>query len=82
MDANDLNPHDERRGPEPKPMIADCPVCEGQMELVYARNNQQVTVCKDCHAGLTIPATAWDVVRLKRGENGGHDLPRAARNLK
>ena len=36
------------------------------MEVVYQRNNQQVTVCKDCHSGLTIPASAWDVVRIKR----------------
>ena len=36
------------------------------MEVVYARNNQQVTVCTDCHSGLTIPSTAWDVVGIKR----------------
>lgn len=37
------------------------------MELVYDRYNQQVCVCLDCHSGITIPATAWDVQRLKRG---------------
>jgi hypothetical protein len=24
------------------------------MEVVYARNNQQVSVCTDCHSGITI----------------------------
>jgi uncharacterized protein YbbK (DUF523 family) len=36
------------------------------MELVYDRHNQQVYVCTECHVGLTIPATAWDVARRKR----------------
>jgi hypothetical protein len=40
-------------------------MCGGGMEVVYQRNNQQVTVCKDCHSGLTVPASAWDVVRIK-----------------
>ena len=34
--------------------------------MVYARHNQQVCVCKDCHSGLTVPGTAWDIVRIKR----------------
>jgi uncharacterized protein YbbK (DUF523 family) len=41
-------------------------MCSGRMEVVYQRNNQQVTVCEDCHSGLTVPASAWDVVRIKR----------------
>jgi hypothetical protein len=49
-----------------KPALSACPVCDGQMEVVYARNNQQVSVCKDCHLGLTVPGTAWDIVRVKR----------------
>ena len=36
------------------------------MEVVYARNKQQVSVCTDCHSGITIPAAAWDIVRIKR----------------
>lgn len=40
------------------------------MEVVYNRNNQQVVVCTDCHAGLTVPGTAWDIVRIKREANG------------
>lgn len=43
-----------------------CPICEGTMEVVYDRFNQRVVVCLDCHSGLTIPATALDIVRLKR----------------
>ena len=57
---------DDRREAEPKPAIAKCPVCDGSMEVVYSRNNQQVTVCVDCHAGLTIPSSAWEIVRIKR----------------
>ena len=38
----------------------------GKMEVVYQRNNQQVTVCQDCHSGLTVPATAWEIARIKR----------------
>jgi hypothetical protein len=59
-------PNDDRRDSSPRPALAACPVCDGQMEVVYARNNQQVSVCKDCHSGLTIPSTAWDIVRVKR----------------
>ena len=57
---------EERRATDPRPAIATCPICDGQMEVVYARHNQQVCVCKDCHSGLTVPATAWDIVRIKR----------------
>jgi ssDNA-binding Zn-finger/Zn-ribbon topoisomerase 1 len=56
----------ERRKRDVRPVIATCPVCTGRMEVVYSRNNQQVSVCRDCHSGLTIPAGAWDIVRLKR----------------
>lgn len=36
------------------------------MELVYDRFNQQVFVCVECHSGLTIPVTAWEIRRIKR----------------
>lgn len=36
------------------------------MESVYERNHQKVCVCVDCHSGLTVPATAYDVARIKR----------------
>jgi hypothetical protein len=37
------------------------------MEVVYARNNQQVCVCVDCQTGVTIPAGAWERARKGRG---------------
>jgi len=46
--------------------LAYCPICYGAMEVVYSRNNQNVCVCLDCHSGVTVPATAWEIVRLKR----------------
>jgi len=45
-----------------------CPVCSGRMETVYSRGHQEVLVCEDCHADLTVPSTAWAVLRSKRGE--------------
>ena len=36
------------------------------MELVYERFNQQVCVCVDCHTGLTVPASALEISRIKR----------------
>jgi len=35
------------------------------MEVVYDRPSQKVFVCADCHSGLTIPASAWDVQQPK-----------------
>ena len=46
--------------------LAYCPICYGTMEVVYSRNNQNVCVCVDCHSGVTVPATAWEIVHLKR----------------
>ncbi len=43
-----------------------CPICYGTMEVVYSRNQQSVCVCVDCHSGVTVPASAWDIVRSKR----------------
>jgi hypothetical protein len=51
------------------PAINVCPLCQGEMEVVYYRNGQQVLVCKDCHAGLTVPASAWEIARTKRAAN-------------
>jgi hypothetical protein len=36
------------------------------MEIVYSRNAQQVVVCKDCHTGVTVPASAWNIAHVKR----------------
>ena len=60
-------PPDKRSDPDGNPAIVTCPVCDGRMEVIYARSKQQVSVCTDCHSGLTIPAAAWDIVRIKRG---------------
>jgi len=46
--------------------LAYCPICYGTMEVVYSRNNQNVCVCVDCRTGVTVPATAWEIVSLKR----------------
>ena len=51
-----------------------CHVCEGTMELVYDRPAQKVVVCTDCHSGLTIPVTAWDIKRAKRSNKSKSEL--------
>jgi ssDNA-binding Zn-finger/Zn-ribbon topoisomerase 1 len=51
---------------EEAPALGSCPICDGKLELVYSRHNQQVLVCRDCHSGVTIPSTARDIVRVKR----------------
>jgi hypothetical protein len=43
-----------------------CPICTGRMEVVYNRFNQQVCVCVECHTGLSIPISAWEIQRIKR----------------
>jgi hypothetical protein len=48
--------------------LPDCPVCFGRLDLVYDRFRQKVYVCVDCHVGLTIPDSAWDIVQQKRRE--------------
>ena len=53
-------------GEEPLPVCTDCPICGGSLEVVYNRFNQRVSVCKDCQSGLTVPSSAWEVLRLKR----------------
>lgn len=47
----------------------DCPVCSGRLDLVYDRLGQKVYVCVDCHVGLTVPESAWTIVRQKREKN-------------
>ena len=66
LEAIKPNPDDERRSAEPQPAVTVCPICGGKMEVVYARNNQNVSVCTDCHSGLTVPGSAWEIVRIKR----------------
>ena len=46
--------------------LTSCPICEGRMELVYDRHHQKVVVCVDCQSGLTVPASAWEIARIKR----------------
>jgi hypothetical protein len=36
------------------------------MEVVYDRHHTKVAVCVDRQSGLTVPATAWEIVRIKR----------------
>ena len=49
--------------------LPDCPVCSGRLDLVYDRFRQKVYVCVDCHVGVTIPDSAWDIVQKKREKN-------------
>lgn len=65
--VNPLNdkPQDDQRQ-ESTPALRTCPICEGSMEVVYERHNQQVMVCKDCLSGITVPANAWEIVRIKK----------------
>ena len=59
-------PEDEQRDTPVKPALASCPLCDGKMEVAYARYHQQVIVCVDCHSGITVPGSAWEIVRIKR----------------
>ena len=52
--------------PDPCDVVQICPICGGKMEVVYERNHQKVCVCEDCHSGLTVPATAYEIARIKR----------------
>jgi hypothetical protein len=64
-------PSSDPAGEDPTPSCPDCPICGGTLELVYDRFNQRVSVCRDCHSGLTVPSSAWEVVRLKREKKSG-----------
>ncbi len=48
------------------PSCPECPICDGRMEVVYDRFSQQVCVCVECHTGLSIPLSAWDIRKKKR----------------
>jgi hypothetical protein len=52
--------------PEPLEGVPACPICKGRMEMVYSRHLQTVCVCVDCHSGLSVPTSAYEVARLKR----------------
>jgi hypothetical protein len=56
------NPDD----PVPCDVITTCPVCLGRMELVYDRYHQKVCVCADCGTGVSVPAMAWRIAKVKR----------------
>ena len=53
------------------PLCLPCPICQGTMEVVYERPNQQVCVCVDCHSGITIPVSAWAVQKSKLAGQAG-----------
>ena len=65
VDKTDHAEDDDRRQ-EDVAAVKACPMCDGAMEVVYNRNAQQVIVCKDCHTGITVPASAWNIARVKR----------------
>jgi ssDNA-binding Zn-finger/Zn-ribbon topoisomerase 1 len=56
--------HDDPQ--DPWESISACPVCGGPLDTVYQRQHQKVCACIDCHTGITIPSTAWEVARAKR----------------
>lgn len=62
-------PDDYDSHAEPCDLIEVCPLCGGEMETVYDRGHQKVCVCKDCHCGVTVPASAWEIARVKRKAN-------------
>ena len=62
-----VNPLDADQPQEqPCEVMQVCPICDGRMETVYSRNQNKVCVCVDCHSGLTVPDTAWEIARVKR----------------
>lgn len=54
------------RSPDAGQVISTCPVCGGRMEIIYSRGHQDVSVCVDCGSDLTVPITAWDVLKQKQ----------------
>lgn len=59
-------PNPEGAVPSGDKALRPCPICAGRMELVYDRHHQKVMVCVDCQSGLTVPASAWEIARIKR----------------
>jgi len=43
-----------------------CPICGGQMELVYDRPEIKTCACVICHSGLSVPAEAWGIARARQ----------------
>ena len=64
--VNTTNEPEGERRQEDTPAIHSCPMCDAKMEIVYNRNAQQVLVCPDCHTGVTVPSSAWNIARIKR----------------
>ena len=67
MALNAANPQPDAPKGDPRELPA-CPICQGKMETVYDRHHQKVCVCVDCRSGVTVPNSAWDVVRAKRAK--------------
>jgi hypothetical protein len=55
----------DRPDPEARLVAPKCPICGGKMDTVYSRAHASVCVCVDCHSGLSVPSTAYDIVRIK-----------------
>jgi ssDNA-binding Zn-finger/Zn-ribbon topoisomerase 1 len=53
---------------DPPREFPPCPICRGEMQLVYQRFSQHVIVCSECHSGLTVPARAWDIAAVKKAQ--------------
>jgi hypothetical protein len=70
MPLRALDPDEPNSLGEPCEVLEVCPVCGGKMEVVYSRTQSKVCVCVDCHSGVTVPATAWQVVKAKRDAKG------------
>jgi hypothetical protein len=66
MPLRALDPDEPNPIGEPCEVLEVCPVCGGKMEVVYSRTQSKVCVCVDCHSGVTVPASAWQVVKTKR----------------
>ena len=54
------------RSTGPAQVVATCPICDGRMEMIYSRGHQDVSVCVDCGCDLTVPTTAWEVLKQKQ----------------
>ena len=66
MSLRAVNPDEPNPLAEPCEVLELCPVSGGRMDVVYSRTQSNLCVCVDCHTGVNVPATAWQVVRAKR----------------
>jgi hypothetical protein len=48
------------------PFALLCPVCGGQVDQVSERSSRNLFTCKECHCDVIVPASAWEVARIKR----------------